>query len=424
MLIATQNGHVEIVQALIGPKADVNQARKDGYTPLRLAIASGNLEIVQALIGANAEVNPEEREDGFTPLILAVEKGNVEIVETLIKAGANVQHQIDHGPPTHTPLRFAIASGNLKIVQALIKAGADVNQTYSTSSTFTPLILAVQKGNVEIVAALIKAGADVNKNPGIWESENYVENRQGMIDYLNTHHGPRYKEQEDILKSSIQRKIAIITEEVELYTQILQTLPDDNSIQSFAEPIKQILNHADFYSLYNAAPDCRNQFSDFVSKREENPQIRLDTLKSIEQKLQSMDEPLTQIRAKLQAQDFTQIIKALHKKSNPLLQVLSNIVQWWYRKKTSPQSWDWLLKSKKGSELEQLFLAKLADQQQGRLAEPEEQPRTLVVSRPVDQSPKASGPVPPASVVTNNTQSPGKEEPPPGPGVPAPTKKK
>jgi ankyrin repeat protein len=57
LFMAAQNGHLEIVQALIEAKADVDKARQGGFTPLYIAAQEGHLEIVQALIKAGANVD-------------------------------------------------------------------------------------------------------------------------------------------------------------------------------------------------------------------------------------------------------------------------------------------------------------------------------------------------------------------------------
>jgi hypothetical protein len=47
--IAAQNGHLEIVKALIDSQADVNKACTNGATPLYIAAQHGRLEVIKAL---------------------------------------------------------------------------------------------------------------------------------------------------------------------------------------------------------------------------------------------------------------------------------------------------------------------------------------------------------------------------------------
>ena len=45
-----QNGHLEVVKALLAAQADVNKASNDGETPLHWASNEGHLEVVKALL--------------------------------------------------------------------------------------------------------------------------------------------------------------------------------------------------------------------------------------------------------------------------------------------------------------------------------------------------------------------------------------
>ncbi len=54
-MMASANGHTEIVKALIAAGADVNAVSKDGYTAFKKASKKGHTEIVNALIAAGAK---------------------------------------------------------------------------------------------------------------------------------------------------------------------------------------------------------------------------------------------------------------------------------------------------------------------------------------------------------------------------------
>ena len=49
LLIASENGHVEVVRVLVEAGASVDQADKDGATPLSRASANGHDEVVREL---------------------------------------------------------------------------------------------------------------------------------------------------------------------------------------------------------------------------------------------------------------------------------------------------------------------------------------------------------------------------------------
>jgi ankyrin repeat protein len=78
----SQNGHLDVVRALITAKADVNEKAANGFTALNLASETGHLEVVRALVAAKADVNANQT-DGETALSLATKGGFAEIVQLL-----------------------------------------------------------------------------------------------------------------------------------------------------------------------------------------------------------------------------------------------------------------------------------------------------------------------------------------------------
>lgn len=78
LYIAAQNGHLEVVIALLQAGADINQPANDGKTPLYIAAENGHLDMVQALLAAGADIN-QAANDGKTPLSIAKENKHVYI---------------------------------------------------------------------------------------------------------------------------------------------------------------------------------------------------------------------------------------------------------------------------------------------------------------------------------------------------------
>ncbi|KAJ1468960.1 ankyrin repeat-containing domain protein, partial [Baffinella frigidus] len=86
--VAAQEGHLEVVQALVDAGADKNAPNQDGCTPLLVAAEKGHLEVVQALVDAGADKNAPEK-GGWTPLSVAATNGHLEVVQALVDAGAD-----------------------------------------------------------------------------------------------------------------------------------------------------------------------------------------------------------------------------------------------------------------------------------------------------------------------------------------------
>jgi ankyrin repeat protein len=152
---ASENGYLEIVQLLLNYSADIKAADRNRWTPLHLASLNGHLEIVQLLLDYNADIKAAGR-DGLIPLHLASQNGHLEIVQLLLDRGADIKAASRNGL---TPLHLASQSGHLEIVQLLLDRGADVKAAHRDG--LTPLHLASQNGYLEIVQLLLDYNADI-----------------------------------------------------------------------------------------------------------------------------------------------------------------------------------------------------------------------------------------------------------------------
>ncbi|XP_025617349.1 ankyrin repeat-containing protein P16F5.05c isoform X2 [Arachis duranensis] len=88
--MAAANGHIEIVEYLIGQGVDLNVANEEKNTPLHWACLNGHVEVVKKLIMAGANVgvlNSHER----TPMDEAVTRGKLEVMDAINEAVALVE---------------------------------------------------------------------------------------------------------------------------------------------------------------------------------------------------------------------------------------------------------------------------------------------------------------------------------------------
>ena len=88
--MASQNGHVEVVKALLAEsQIKVNQAEtKGGSTPLFIASQFGHVETLIA--HPQIKVNQAWTDYGTTPLSIASQNGKVEVVKELL---SHPEHQ-------------------------------------------------------------------------------------------------------------------------------------------------------------------------------------------------------------------------------------------------------------------------------------------------------------------------------------------
>jgi ankyrin repeat protein len=179
LMFAAEKGHLAVVDALIAARADVNAhivpktfrgglplpgwgsrstRPTPGWTALMLAVQNGHVEVVRALLKAGAKANVQGELDrsnsanDATPLILAVEKGHLEIARLLVEAGANADVSDLGG---RTPLMLA---SSVEMLQLLQKAGVNLNQTNADGRT--PLWTAVSRINEPMIRFLVQSGAD------------------------------------------------------------------------------------------------------------------------------------------------------------------------------------------------------------------------------------------------------------------------
>ena len=156
LMIASQNGHLEVVQALLAAKADANAKMADNVTALIYASQNGHLEVVRALLAAEADVNAQAA-NGRTALIQASQDDHLEVVRALLAARADVNAKMANGV---TALFIASQDGYLELLQALLASMADVNA--KRSDGYTALMIASQNSHLDVVQALLAARADVN----------------------------------------------------------------------------------------------------------------------------------------------------------------------------------------------------------------------------------------------------------------------
>ncbi|RUS85021.1 hypothetical protein EGW08_007205 [Elysia chlorotica] len=149
---------LEIVR-FVGPQIQtiVNKQSRNGQSPLLVASEQGHLDIVKVLLKNQARVDIFD-EHGKTALHLAAEHGHQTVADTLLYHKAFVSAKSKHGL---TPLHLAAAQGNVALLKLLVdKHGATIDAL--TLAKKTALHMAAQNGQREVCSALIKMKADTN----------------------------------------------------------------------------------------------------------------------------------------------------------------------------------------------------------------------------------------------------------------------
>ncbi|XP_033967148.1 kinase D-interacting substrate of 220 kDa B-like isoform X2 [Pseudochaenichthys georgianus] len=157
LMVASEQGNVEIVQELLRRGANVNLDDVDCWTALISAAKEGHFEVVRELLENNA--NLEHRDmGGWTALMWGAYKGHTDVARMLMDKGANPNIT---GQYSVYPIIWAAGRGHAEIVHLLLQHGAKVNcsDKYGT----TPLIWAARKGHYDSVMHLLANGADVDQ---------------------------------------------------------------------------------------------------------------------------------------------------------------------------------------------------------------------------------------------------------------------
>lgn len=156
LYVASQNGHLGTVAALLRLRADPAVARAaDGYTPLFAAAAQGHADVASVLIAAGALVDTKTTDDGSEPLLAAAFGGHLAVAAVLIEAGAKVD-----SPRTadgSVPLLLAATEGHFETVTLLLAAGAQWDRERPGDGATA---LSVSQGNPAVTAALNRAKAE------------------------------------------------------------------------------------------------------------------------------------------------------------------------------------------------------------------------------------------------------------------------
>jgi len=86
LMLAANDGEVEIVRSLVAGGADVNVQDFLGRTPLHAAITGDALPCVELLVAANPDIKLSTLDEGQTVLHTAIRIGNLAVIKLLAEA--------------------------------------------------------------------------------------------------------------------------------------------------------------------------------------------------------------------------------------------------------------------------------------------------------------------------------------------------
>ncbi|XP_059376634.1 kinase D-interacting substrate of 220 kDa B-like isoform X5 [Carassius carassius] len=216
LMLASEQGSLQIVQELIRRGANVNLDDIDCWTALISAAKEGHTEVVKELLENNANVEHRDM-GGWSALMWAAYKGRVEVAHLLLEKGA---HPNITGQYSVYPIIWAAGRGHAEIVQLLLQHGAKVNcsDKYGT----TPLIWAARKGHYDCVMHLLENGANVDQEGANSMTALIVAVRGGFTEVVKE----LLKRNPNMNMTDKDGNTALMIAAIEGYTEIVQDLLD------------------------------------------------------------------------------------------------------------------------------------------------------------------------------------------------------
>lgn len=160
LLLAAENGDVNVLKLLLEMGADINIKNKDGFNVLSVASAHGKVGCVLFLLeelGIDVDV---KNEDGSTALVQSIlEDFDHKCVEILVKHGADVNAKYDYKCLLNIIMECDEEECDDDLFQMFIDNGADVNVNDGEG---TPLIYAASRCYCKRMTTLLENCADVN----------------------------------------------------------------------------------------------------------------------------------------------------------------------------------------------------------------------------------------------------------------------
>ncbi|KAE8445519.1 hypothetical protein EG329_013282 [Mollisiaceae sp. DMI_Dod_QoI] len=185
---ASQKGHQESVEALLGNGASIEIKDDNDWTALHTAAYYGHEGVIKALLKRGANIEVKTALSMATALHKASLHGQHRIVELLLDSGADIEAKDVEG---WTALHFAAHYGWDAALKVLIDRGADIEAAFKGK---TALYIAIEEGHESIVKFLLQKGADVEESFDVGHNPRpldlAVEKRHLGIVRLLIDHGP------------------------------------------------------------------------------------------------------------------------------------------------------------------------------------------------------------------------------------------
>ncbi|KAJ6249289.1 ankyrin repeat and socs box protein [Anaeramoeba flamelloides] len=158
LYLASHQGNNLLTQLLLTSGAYVDQTY-EGWTPLLIACQNGSLEIVKTLLDHNANLHYYDPKDGFSAIFISIENKHVDVFLELFHRKADLQSVNFY---SETPIHIACQVGGLEIIKIMIENKVDFD--IKDENDMTPLMVAAENNHEEVVKLLLDNGAQIQEN--------------------------------------------------------------------------------------------------------------------------------------------------------------------------------------------------------------------------------------------------------------------
>ncbi|KAM8930209.1 CARD- and ANK-domain containing inflammasome adapter protein-like [Pelodytes ibericus] len=149
---AVANGDIALLGEML-KTSNINGVNPSGETLLHIAAANGHVHVVEFLIGKGAKIEVKDSKKR-TPLHRAAENGHAEEVRVLLRAGANI-YCLDSD--AQTPVHLAARNNHQKVLKVFLE---EEGKRYKNRHNF--LHMAATKDDGQLVKLLLDNGAPVD----------------------------------------------------------------------------------------------------------------------------------------------------------------------------------------------------------------------------------------------------------------------
>ena len=222
---------------LIQTGADVNVQNEQGMTALMMASQNGHVELVVELIEAGANMDTKSY-CGDTALIYATKEEKIYCVQKLIELGANVNIQGEYGR-TALMRAFHVVNGSGKFIEALLEGGA--NPDIMDNDGMTALAWAIERENLYSMDKLISAGA----TPSIGLSPSHVSDVAILRKLLEA--GVDVNFMFDISSTDCNRSIHVLKELIRAGADLSSADEKGNTLLIRAAQTRALFGEAEYF---------------------------------------------------------------------------------------------------------------------------------------------------------------------------------